>query len=35
MEAKVANVPFNSVQLHLLNVFSFTKNDESLKEIRL
>jgi len=34
MEATVANTPFNSVQLHLLKIFSFTKSEEGLKELQ-
>ena len=35
MEATaVVDAPLNSVQLHLLKVFSFTKSDEGLKELQ-
>ena len=34
MEAIIANAPLNSVQLHLLKIFSFTKNEEGLKELQ-
>jgi len=34
MEATVANAPLNSVQLHLLKVFSFSKSDEGLQELQ-
>jgi hypothetical protein len=34
MEATIATAPLNSVQLHLLKVFSFTKSDEGLKELQ-
>jgi len=34
MEAAVLNAPMNSVQLHLLKMFSFTKSDESLKDLQ-
>ena len=34
MEATVANAPFNSVQLHLLKMFSITKSEDGLKELQ-
>jgi len=34
MEATVLDAPMNSVQLHLLKMFSFTKSDESLKDLQ-
>jgi hypothetical protein len=34
MEATVVNAPFNSVQLHLLKMFSFAKSDEELNELQ-
>ena len=34
MEAAVLEAPMNSVQLHLLKMFSFTKSDESLKDLQ-
>jgi len=34
METIVASPPLNSVQLHLLKVFSFTKSEEGLKELQ-
>jgi len=34
MEATVANEPLNSVQLHLLKVFSFAKSEEGLQELQ-
>jgi len=34
MEATVANEPLNSVQLHLLKIFSFTKSEEGLQELQ-
>jgi len=34
MEAIIANAPLNSVQLHLLKIFSFTKSEEGLKELQ-
>jgi len=34
MEATIANAPLNSVQLHLLKIFSFTKSEEGLKELQ-
>ena len=34
MEATVVNAPLNSVQLHLLKMFSFAKSDEGLKELQ-
>ena len=34
MEATVASTPLNSVQLHLLKIFSFTKSEEGLKELQ-
>jgi hypothetical protein len=33
MEAAVVDTPLNSVQLHLLKMFSFAKSDEGLKEL--
>ena len=34
MEATVIKEPLNSVQCHLLKVFSFSKSDEGLKELQ-
>jgi len=34
METTFVNSPFNSIQLHLLRIFSFTKSDEGLKELQ-
>jgi len=34
MEAVVSKAPMNSIQLHLLKMFSFSKSDESLKELQ-
>jgi hypothetical protein len=34
MEATASQKPLNEVQLHLLKVFSFTKNEDDLKELR-
>jgi len=34
METTVANTPLNTVQLHLLKVFSVTKSEEGLKELQ-
>ena len=35
METTVVNAPsLNSIQLHLLKIFSFTKNEEGLKELQ-
>ena len=34
MEATVANEPLNSVQLHLLKIFSFAKSEEGLQELQ-
>jgi hypothetical protein len=34
MEATVANATLNSVQLHLLKIFSLTKGEEELKELQ-
>jgi len=34
MEATVSNTPLNSIQLHLLKMFSFSKSDEGLKELQ-
>ena len=34
MEALVSKAPLNSVQLHLLKMFSFTKSDEGLKDLQ-
>ena len=34
MEATVLNTPLNSIQLHLLKMFSFSKSDEGLKELQ-
>jgi len=34
MEATVLNAPFNSIQLHLLKVFSVAKSEEGLKELQ-
>jgi len=35
MNVTIANAPpLNSVQLHLLKVFSFAKSDEELKELQ-
>ena len=35
METAVINAPpLNSVQLHLLKIFSFTKSEEGLKELQ-
>ena len=34
MEAVVSNAPMNPVQIHLLKMFSFTKSDESLKDLQ-
>jgi len=34
MEAIVSNTPLNSIQLHLLKMFSFSKSDEGLKELQ-
>ena len=33
MEAIVSNKQLNSIQLHLLKMFSFSKSDEGLKEL--
>ena len=32
--ATVSHEPLNSVQLHLLKIFSFAKSDEGLKELQ-
>ena len=34
MTATVSYSPLNPVQLHLLKMFSFTKNEENLKELQ-
>ena len=34
MKATVSNTPLNSIQLHLLKMFSFSKSDEGLKELQ-
>ena len=34
MEATVVNHSLNSIQLHLLKMFSVTKNEEGLKELQ-
>jgi hypothetical protein len=34
MEAAVSYPPLNPVQLHLLKMFSFTKSEESLNELK-
>ena len=34
MEVTVANEPLNSVQLHLLKIFSFAKSEEGLQELQ-
>ena len=34
METAVINEPLNSVQLHLLKIFSFTKSEEGLKDLQ-
>ena len=34
METTVSNTPLNSIQLHLLKLFSFYKSDEGLKELQ-
>jgi len=34
MEATVLNTPLNSIQLHLLKMFSFSKSDEGLIELQ-
>ena len=34
MEATVANQPLNSIQLHLLKIFSITKSEEGLKDLQ-
>jgi len=34
MDATVSNPSLNSIQLHLLKMFSYTKRDEGLKELQ-
>ena len=34
MEATISSEPMNSVQLHLLKMFSFSKSEEGLKELQ-
>ena len=34
MEATVATQPLNSIQLHLLKIFSITKSEEGLKDLQ-
>jgi len=34
MEATSVNAPLNSVQLHLLKIFSFAKSEEGLKDLQ-
>jgi hypothetical protein len=34
MEATVSQAPLNSVQLHLLKIFSLNKGEEELKELQ-
>jgi len=34
MESTVANQPFNATQLHLLKMFSFTKTEQTLQDLK-
>jgi hypothetical protein len=34
MEATIAYQPFNSTQLHLLKMFSFTKTEKTLQDLK-
>ena len=34
MDATLSHSPLNAVQLHLLRMFSVTKNEDSLKELQ-
>ena len=34
METVASYSPLNAIQLHLLKIFSYTKNEESLKELQ-
>ena len=35
MESTVANQPFNATQLHLLKMFSFTKTEQTLQDLKI
>ena len=35
MEAMLSHQPLNAIQLHLLKMFSVTKNEDSLKELQM
>ncbi|MDR0794317.1 MAG: hypothetical protein LBE82_13495 [Chitinophagaceae bacterium] len=34
MEATITNLPLNAIQLHLLQMFTFNKREEGLKEMK-